>query len=411
MLALLRVCDAIADPGKSADRAKLPIGTLARIGEVNAALSHVDAHLKRLPPSAVLEVVRMAELGAEICIDSENLARMEHYLAIAAATEPFNTRKCDRGFSIDSVRKFRARGGLLDPAEAVGEQERIEATFQRAGRTFRASLDARDIATARRAAETMARAATEERHEWWRTQYLKTVIAAFADLDDVAAVRRHLELIDPDDRGQAIKTDVLVRLGMEAEALPRLREAMKRSLAAAADPSDPNTHIPVSEFARALVALYSLGAREEAQEWLRNALVEHARWTTPEAGWSTTAIAQSLAEAASALGETVIARQLLAEAMGEAKQEHRSSHRNAAVESVLRSPANAGMTQAAIDEARRIRSPTGRRKTLACLLAGARRWDELREVLDSIDTAEEAADVVWWLHFKLPESMERGFGR
>jgi hypothetical protein len=410
MIALLRACDAITDPGKSADQAQLPIERLARIGDIDAALSHVDAHLRTLPPSSVLDVVRMARLGAGICLDAGNLEGMEHYLAIAAATEPFNTRKCDRGFSLDAVRKFRAWKGILDPSEAVGDQERTQATFQRADRTFRESLAAGDKTTARSSAEAMARVATEERDEWRRTEYLKRAIVAFADLDDVAAVRRHLELIDADDRARAIKTEVLVRLGMEAEALPRLRVSMRRSLAAAADPSDPNTHIPVGEFVSCLMALSSLGAREEAREWFRQALGERGKWTTPEAGWSSTAIAKSLAEGANALGETVIARQFLVEAMGEAKQERRSAWRIASVKSVLRSPANAGMTQAAIDDARRIRSPKGRRKTLACLLAGAERWEELHEVLDSIDSAEEAADVVWWLHFNLPEAIERGLG-
>ncbi len=411
MLALLCVCEAIPDRASGADRAHLPIGTLARIGKVDQALSHVDMHLKRLTPSTVLDVLRMAELGAGICLDAGNMTRMEQYLAIAAATEPFNTRKCDRGFSLDSVRKFRAWNGILDPSDAVGDEEFTQATFQRAGRTFRGSLDAGDKATARSAAETMARVAAEERDEWRRTEYLKRAIAAFADLDDVAAVRWHLELIDPDDRARAIKTDVLVRLGMEAEALPRLREALKRSLAAAVDPSDPNTHLPVSEFVSCLEALSTLGARDEARGWFRQALTEYRKWTTPQAGWSSTAIANVLAEAASTLGETVIARQLLGEAMGEAKQERRSALRNASVDSALRSPANAGMTQAAIDEARRIRSPKARRKTLACLLAGAQRWDELHEVLDSIDSAEEAADVVWLLPFKLHEAMEREVGR
>ncbi len=411
MLALVCVCEAIPDQAMGAERAHLPIGTLARIGEVDKALSHVDAQLQRLKPSSVLEVVRMAKLGAEICLDAGKLKEMEHYLAIAAATEPFNTRKGDRGFSLDAVRKFRAWKGILDPSDAVGDEEITLATFQRAGRAFRGSLDAGDKAAARSAAETMVRVAAEERDEWRRTDYLKRAIAAFADLEDVAAVRRHLDLIDPDDRARAIKTEVLVRLGIEAEALPRLRESLKRSLAAAADPSDPNTHIPVSEFVSCLVALSALGARDEAREWFRQALVNHEKWTTPEAGWSSTAIANALAEAASALGETVIARQLLEEAMGEAKQERRSAWRSPSIESVLRSPANAGMTQAAIDEARRIRSPKGRRKALACLLTESQRWEELREVLDSIDSAEEASDVVWWLHFKLPEAMELGLGR
>ena len=58
-----------------------------------------------------------------------------------------------------------------------------------------------------------------------------------------------------------------------------------------------------------------------------------------------------------------------------------------------------------------VRSPLKRRETLACLLARVERWSELHELLDSIPSAEEAAEVVWRLHFQLTETMESALDR
>ena len=94
----------------------------------------------------------MAELGAKICLDAGDLARMEHYLALAEATEPFNTRKRDRGFSINFVRKFRASNGLLDPADAIF----VCRSFQDVQRFLRHKLTAGEPRTSGRFAEKLA---------------------------------------------------------------------------------------------------------------------------------------------------------------------------------------------------------------------------------------------------------------
>jgi hypothetical protein len=64
--------------------------------------------------------------------------------------------------------------------------------------------------------------------------------------------------------------------------------------------------------------------------------------------------------------------------------------------------AKLGRLDEAIDDARKLRSPTERRMKLATLLARARRWRELREVLRQVASPEEAADVAWWIKFELP---------
>ena len=58
--------------------------------------------------------------------------------------------------------------------------------------------------------------------------------------------------------------------------------------------------------------------------------------------------------------------------------------------------------EAAIDEARRIRPIRKRRQKLAELFALIERWDDLHELLNSIESAEEVVEAVWWLHLELP---------
>src|SRR5687768_5190257 len=85
--AMIQKCDAIADDETASDKAHLPIEHLAEMGCVAEALRHVNRFLRRLPRQEVLATVRMAELGAKICLDAGDLARMERYLAIAEATQ------------------------------------------------------------------------------------------------------------------------------------------------------------------------------------------------------------------------------------------------------------------------------------------------------------------------------------
>ena len=56
----------------------------------------------------------------------------------------------------------------------------------------------------------------------------------------------------------------------------------------------------------------------------------------------------------------------------------------------------------AIAQARKIRSPAGKRMELGKLLAKAGRWKELKEVLSGVASPEEAAKIAWWIKFELP---------
>jgi hypothetical protein len=337
----------------------------------------------------------MAEVGAKICLDAGNLIRMEKYLAIAEATEPFNTRKRDRGFSLDSVREFRADNGLLDPADAIDEEQCIKARFERAGRQYRQALASGERACATGAVAEMETIAREVEEEWLRQDYLRRVIDGFAELKDARAVQRCLRGLDEGDRHEILDAETLAGLGMKTEAIARARQDIAKELEELRVLNDPNIHFPVMSIGRSLEFLVAQGARDEARRWLRRAVKEMPTWPVIEYGWATSAVYHTLAQAMAAIDGPAAAENLLKLAVADAKGEKRSDFRKGAVDAALDLKANIGRLDEAIADARKLRSPTQRRKTLATLLAKARRWGELREVLSQVESPEEAADVAW----------------
>lgn len=405
--AMIEKCDAISDDEAAADKAHLPIEHLAEVGCVPEALRLVDRFLRRLPREEVLATVRMAELGARICLDGGDLARMEKYLAVAAATEPFNTRKCDKGFSLNSVREFRADNGLLDTADAIDEEQRVEARFERAARQFKQAIAAGEREAARGAVAEMEKTVRDVEKDWRRQAYFYRVIDCHANLKDPQAVKRCLRRLDKDDRDEILDAETLMSLGMTAQAIARARRDIAKELARLREMEDPNIHFPVMALVRTLKFLVERGATDEARRWLRQALKGMPTWPVIEYGWMTSAVYHSLAEAAAKIDGPAVAEDLLKLAMTDARAEKRSGFRKGAVEAVLDLKANTGRLEEAIADARKMRSPTERRKTLAMLLARAKRWGELREVISQVESPEEAADVAWWIKFELPSGEVR----
>jgi hypothetical protein len=407
---MIRKCDAIPDDDAAAERAHLPIEHLAGMGCLKEALRIVNRFLCRLPRQEVVATVRMAKLGAQICLDAGDLARTDHYLAIAEATEPFNTRKCDRGFSVNSVREFRADNGLLDPADAIDEKQRVKALFERAGRQYKQAIATGERESAKVAVAEMAKIAREVEEEWVRQSYLQRVIHCYAELRDAQAVKRCLRQFGKGDRHEVLDAETLVRLGMRTEAIARARQDIAQALEELREMSDPNIHFPVMSIGRSLEFLVEQGAKGEARRWLRRALKEMPTWPVVQHGWTTSTVYHSLAQATAMIHGPAAAENLLKHAMIDAKAERRGGFRQGAVGAALDLKANVGRLDEAIDDARKLRSPTQRRKKLATLLAKAKRWGELREVLSQVESPEEAADVAWWIKFELPGGEVGGAG-
>jgi ribosomal protein S20 len=400
--AMIRKCDAIADDEEAADKAHLPIEALAEKGSVSEALRHVNRYLRRLPREEVLPTVRLARLGAQICVNAGDLAGMEKYLAIMAATEAFNTRKCDKGFSINSVRKFRAENGLLDPAEAMDDEERFTAQFEGAARRCNEAIAAGEHKSAKAAVAEMEKVARGARQDWRRRFALQEVIQCHAKLKNTAAIKEAVRGLKAGERDKILNAEMFNLIGMKEEAIARAGKEISRELEELRTMTDPNIHFPVMAISDSLELLVAQGARDEAKKWLRRTLKEMPTWPVFEQGWLTSGVYTSLAEAAAKVEGPDAAEELLEHAMKDAKVERRSGWRKGAVDAALDLKADLGHLDAAIADARKLRSPTQRRETLAKLLARARRWSELREVLSEVASPTEAAEVAWWLKFELP---------
>lgn len=400
--AMLQKCDAIADDDAAATQAHLPIEHLADLGCEKEALRHVDRYLRRLPRQKVLATVRMAELGAKISLSSGNITRMAKYLAIAEATEPFNTRKYDRGFSLDSVREFRAENGLLDPEEAENEEQRLTARVERAARRFKLAMDAGDREPANAAVSEMATIAREVEEDWRRRTYLQRVVKCYADLGEVQAVKRCLRGLSKGERQTVLDASTLLRLGMKTEAVAQTRRDIDRVLSVLREMTDPNIHHPVMSIGRSLEFLVEQGAQAEARRLLHRTIKEMPTWPVVEVGWTTSAVYHALADATAKIDGPAAAEKLLNQAAADGATEKRRDFRRGAVNAALGLKAQIGNIEEAIEEARKLRSPIQRRKELAKLLAKAQRWGELRQVLSQVESPEEAAEAVWWLKFELP---------
>ena len=399
---MLAKCDAIADGDRAAETAHLPIEHLAELGNVTEALKYVDQVLRRVAKDRALPTVGLARVGAEISLAAGDLRRMEKYLARMAATEPLNTRKCDFGFSINAVREFRADNGLLDPDEAINDQQRLKAQFRRADRQFAEALAARKRKAASLAVAEMEQVASNHDDPWWRQQWTRAVIERYATLGDSAAVKRCIRKLDPEDRKEVLDTHTLIKLGMKAEAIARAKRDIREELETLRTTTDPNIHFPAMAISRALQFLADQGESIAAKRLLRQALREMRTWPVIELGWTTSAVYTAFAEAAASLGDQETADGLVSDALLDGRSEKRSSWRKGAVGAALSAQADSGRVAAAINEARKIRSPSERRKALGKLLAREGRWKELREVLKGVASPEEAADVCWWIKFELP---------
>jgi hypothetical protein len=401
--AMVQCCNAIRDDATAADSAHLPIKKLAEIGFASEALKHVNRFLRRLPKDKVLAIVRMAKLGAEFGLNSGDLILMDKYLAKIAATEPFNLRKCDKGFSLKYVRNFRAEHGLLDPEEALDDKERVRATFARAARQYQKAAAKGDRELARRAAAEMETAAAEVEPFYLQLPYRRRLVRCLVDANDLEAAKRCMTQFSPVDRHKIFDSQMLLTMGMKAEAVARAQQDVKQKLQELRITVDPNIHFPVRKICDALEFLFQQGESAEARRWLDIALKEMPTWPIVRAGWLTSAINEMLAQSVALINGPAAAEDLMKKAMAEAKIEKRDDFRKGAIDAAVQLNARVRGLDEAIAEAKKLRSPTGRRMNLGKLLARAKRWDELKELLGEAQSLEEAADISWRITFELPE--------
>jgi len=238
----------------------------------------------------------------------------------------------------------------------------------------------------------------------------QVVIELYAKVRDWKAVRRNIQKMTKDDREDFLDFDTLERIGMRAEAIADAIRAVKRRLAELNSMNSPNIHFPISGICRALMFLVSQRKKREAQRLFAVVVKSAKKWSVFEQGWTTSAVFAMFAEAAAAIEGPEAAQLLIARAEQDARVEKRPGFRKGAVSSTLEMEARLGSVEDAIGKARKLRSPTERRRELCKLFTRTKQWNELRAICSEVASPEEAADICWTVAFEIRDSASKNKG-
>jgi tetratricopeptide (TPR) repeat protein len=400
-LCMLDKCAAIENSDEASTEAHLPIDALSELGFHAQALKQVNRFLGRLPPDEIVEAVRMNELGAKICLRSGDLKGVERYLAQATEVEKHIKRKCYIGFPANSVREFKARHGLLDPAEAVDEEQRVDAAFHRAQRQVDQALAEKQMSQAREALAVME-AASREMRKWRRNYAYTMLLRRLVAFGDGKQIERFLKKLSKDEREELLDESALRLLGRGDEANKRIIRDIDGRLKELREMNDPNIHFPVGSICRSLERLAELGEKQLAKRCLKKVLASMSQWSATIQGWTTAAVYNDLAKAVGQIEGTAAAQQFLDLAHQDAGTESRPGMKKGALSASIGVQADLGQFEEALAAARKLRSKPHCRLEVGKLLARAGRWKELREVLSEVASPQEAAKVMWWIKFELP---------
>lgn len=398
----LEKCAAIEHLSESATEAHLPIHGLAEIGQVKEALKHVDRYLKLLSQQQELDFVRMAELGATICVEQGDLESCEKYLARVLDADRFVKRPCDKGYPARSVHEFRVSHGLIDPSELTDPAKRLEAEFNRAERLRAAAQAKGDTSAANRHLREMYAAIREPLEPWRRRRWIHSVLESAQELHAAKFVKEVLASVPKSEWTELVGYQMLAEVGQRKEAVAAATNTLQAAYDELVSMTDPNIHFPVNKICRALEFLAQLGEKKLAAQWLKKVTSSVKTWKCVILGWTTTAVLTSFVPIVEILEGKEAALELAQLAQEHASQEEHRDFKRGAMASALEATASVSSIDAAVELARKLRSPTQRRMELAKLLARAGRFKELRAVCSEVASPAEAAKIAWWVKFELP---------
>lgn len=396
-------CWSISDCYLGAKKARSPINGLAELGHTKEALKHVRAYLKKLPRTEefTIGIVCMAELGALICLMDDDLDGCDKYLTIAAKCDELVTRKRDLNWASQSVRDFRINQGLLNPTEA-NDEERLDATFYYGARMLKDALKRTDQTTSKKMIDSMLNCIKDVKTEaWQKARWISQTIPPARLLGvqkRVAALVESLPVRERKELGYSLLADV----GLKPEAIVCAVAEIKENLQKLKTMEDPNIHFPVMNIERALAFLIDINEKELARRWFGKVAGSVKSWKCVIGGWVTSAVLKTFIPTVAELEGEKAAQELARLSFKHANEDSSNMFKKGAVGDAISAVASVGATDEAIAAARKLRSPTERRKQLAKLFARAGRWKELREVCQQVMSPEEAADLVWSTKFELP---------
>ena len=399
----IQKCAANPKREEGASDAHLPIKALAELGHTDEALKHLQKLLKSLPKNDSFESTRLAELGAEICLEAGDMLGMERYLELVRSADDRVTRKIDKGFGSKLAHDFRVSNGLVAPGDLSPDHEDyIQSIFYYHVRQLSIARQAKQTAQIKKEFANLNEAIKREKPGWRKSMWTKRVIRVAHEMSNPEAIKQLIEQIPPNERNERIGYDVYAMIGMKKEAAKFAQQEVEKNINELLTMKDPNIHFPINSITRALTCLLEIGEKKLAAKLFKQVAESAANWSCVIQGWTTTAVLAEFVPIVEQLEGKEAARELAALAEQHASKETHKGFKRGAQSTALAATASVNPLDHAIEQARKLRSPSQKRMELGKLLARAGRWKELKEVLSTVSSPHEAAEIAWWIKFELP---------
>lgn len=399
----LQKCAANPNPEEASIDAHLPIKALAQLGHTSEALKHLQKFLKRLPKTTIVELTQLARLGAEICLDAEDMEGMERYLELLRSTDSRVTRKADKGFGSKCVHSFRVDHGLYTPGDLGPDHEDyIQSIFYFHIRQLGLARKNKQSSQIKREFANLNETIKREKPGWRKSMWTKRVIRLAHEMSHPGVIRQLIEQIPVHERNKRIGFEVYAMIGKKQEAAEFAQQEIEEKIDELLTMQDPNIHFPINSITRALACLLEIGEKRLAAELFQKVAESATKWSCVIKGWTTTAVLAEFVPIVEQIEGKEAAQELAALAIQHASQEPHKGFKRGAQATALAAAATVNALDQAIEQARKIRSPSQKRLELGKLLARAGRWKELKEVLSTVGSPHEAARIAWWIKFELP---------
>ena len=224
----------------------------------------------------------------------------------------------------------------------------------------------------------------------------------------LGARKRVTALIEslPANQRKQLGYELLAEAGLMQDAVDCAVAELKENLQELKTMDDPNIHFPVLNIEKVLLFLIKHNERELARQWFGKVARSAKSWKCIIQGWVTSAVLTTFVPIVAELEGEEAAQALAQQSFQHANDDSNNIFKKGAMREAISAIASAGATEEAIAAARKLRSPTERRKQLAKLLARAGRWKELREVCQHVMSPEEAAELAWSIKFELRGGQE-----
>lgn len=397
----LDVLEQHPDPVRAGIKACVPLKQLAECGEATAALRRLQRFLGKLPATECEATGFLALVGADISLDLPDLRRAEKYLQLVEARRSVAPPRVQKAFD-SRLRKVRAANGLAESSDAdpLGRDDAL-VRFGKLRQTYRDALLAGDAGAAAKALQKASKLIPEVDDFVMAPGLVLSVIAGLRRLGDEAALAKYLTWLDRNGRSNDLATGSLSAMGLHDVANERAANLVAGKLRKLKRDPDSNIHFPVDEICKELWFFLQTGHKETAARLLQRTLRELPRWPGLHGGFAASGVLTELAELLAEIDGPQAALELLGLAVKAGEAEAHSGFRKGALKAAKQQIAAPGLT-AAIAQAGSIGNAKKRREALVPLLARRGDWPALATVLDETTDAEELADSLHAVLFKLP---------